>query len=99
MKKVILSIAILASGMSTYAITTNVAPITAINIVMNQGFTEIAVDKLPEVITNAVKKDFEGATIDKAYVNASEQYKLELSIEGAKSTVYADKEGNWVEAK
>ncbi|MGY5353419.1 hypothetical protein [Wenyingzhuangia sp. IMCC45467] len=98
MKKIILSIAILASGISTYAMYNNVAPATVVSVVVNEEFTEIAVDKLPEAITNAVKKDFAGATLDKAYVNTKGQYKLELSADGATSTVYADKEGNWLEA-
>ncbi|GGF70152.1 hypothetical protein [Wenyingzhuangia marina] len=96
MKKVILSIAILASGVATYAIPTPETPINTINIIMNDGFTEVAVDKLPEAVTNAVKTDFETATISKAYVNSSEQYKLELTTNGASSTVYVDKDGNWV---
>ncbi|MDO3695749.1 hypothetical protein QVZ41_12940 [Wenyingzhuangia sp. chi5] len=96
MKKVILSIAILASGISTYAMANNVAPTTSISIVMNDEFTEIAVDKLPETVSNAVKKAYATATIDKAYVNASEQYKLELTVEGAAKTVYVDKEGNLI---
>ncbi|MDO3695750.1 hypothetical protein QVZ41_12945 [Wenyingzhuangia sp. chi5] len=97
MKKIILSIAILASGVSTYAIANNVTPATSINIVMNDEFTEIAVEKLPEAVTNAVKKDFATATIDKAYVNSSGQYKLELTVDDASNTVYADKDGNWLE--
>ncbi|MDO3695748.1 hypothetical protein QVZ41_12935 [Wenyingzhuangia sp. chi5] len=96
MKKIILSIAILASGVSTYAMVNNITPATSINIVMNDEFTEVAVDKLPEAVTNAVKTDFETATISKAYVNTSGQYKLELSIDGASSTVYVDKDGNWI---
>ena len=97
MKKIILSIAILASGVSTFAMPTPVTPETSINIVMNDEFTEVAVDKLPEAVVNAVKKDFATATISKAYVNTSGQYKLELTADEASKTVYADKEGNWLE--
>ena len=97
MKKIILSIAILASGVATYAMVSPVMPTTSINIVMNDEFTEITVDKLPEAVTNAVTKDFATATISKAYVNANGQYKLELTIDDASKTVYADSEGNWLE--
>ena len=96
MKKIILSIAILASGVATYGMQIPATPETSINIVMNDEFTEVAVDKLPEAVTNAVKTDFETATISKAYVNPSEQYKLELTTNDASSTVYVDKDGNWV---
>ncbi|MGY5353420.1 hypothetical protein [Wenyingzhuangia sp. IMCC45467] len=97
MKKVILSIAILASGVSTYAMSNFVTPATVISVVLNEEFTEVTLDKLPETVTNAVKKDFAMATIKKAYVNKSDQYKLELSVDGAMSTVYIDKEGKWLE--
>ncbi|MGY5353417.1 hypothetical protein [Wenyingzhuangia sp. IMCC45467] len=99
MKKIILSIAILASGVSTYAMTNNVASATVVSAVLNEGFTEVAVDKLPEAVTNAVKKDYPNATIDKAYVNDKAQYKLEISADDAASTVYIDKDGNWLEVK
>ena len=99
MKKLILSIAILASGVSTYAMSNNITTPTSINITINEEFTEVAVDQLPEAVTDAVKKDFEGSTITKASVNESGQYKLEITAEDATmSTVYADKEGNWLEA-
>ena len=96
MKKVILSIAILASGVATYAMVSPVMPTTSINIVMNDEFTEVAVDKLPETVTSAVKKAYATATIDKAYVNTSEQYKLELTVDNTAKTVYVDKEGNLI---
>lgn|SRR5690554_4105181 len=97
MKKLILTVAILAGGMSTFAMPNTVLPLEAINIVVNDEFKEIAVDKLPASVSSAVKNDFATATISKAYVNTSEQYKLELSIDGSTSTVYTDKDGNWLE--
>jgi len=97
MKKLILTVAILAGGMSTFAMPNTVLPLESINIVINDEFKEIAVDKLPASVTSAVKNDFATATISKAYVNTDEQYKLELSIDGNTSTVYADKDGNWLE--
>ena len=97
MKKLILTVAIIAGGMSAFAMPNTVLPTEEINIVMNDEFKEIAVDKLPAAVSSAVKNDFATATISKAYVNTSEQYKLELSLDGSTSTVYADKDGNWLE--
>ncbi|MFI0430184.1 hypothetical protein [Mariniflexile sp. HMF6888] len=97
MKKLILTVAILASGVSTFALSNNILPVETTSVVMNEEFKEIAIDKLPAAVTNAVEKDFASATINKAYVNSSEQYKLELTIDGSTSTVYADKDGNWLE--
>ncbi|MDO6739253.1 hypothetical protein [Wenyingzhuangia sp. 2_MG-2023] len=96
MKKIILSVAILASGVSTFAFANNVLPVQSINIVMNEEFTEISVEELPEAVKAAVKKDFETATIAKAYTNGSEQYKLELTIDGSTNIAYVDKDGNWL---
>ncbi|MBS9462436.1 hypothetical protein KIM67_08445 [Flagellimonas sp. 389] len=63
-----------------------------------QDFEEISVSDLPEAVTAAVAKDYPTATVNKAYKNASEQYKLELSLEdGTSGTLYADAEGNWIE--
>lgn len=63
-----------------------------------QDFQEISVADLPEAVVTAVKKDYPTATIDKAYKNESDQFKLELSLkDGASGTVYADAEGNWIE--
>lgn len=97
MKKLILTVAILASGVSAFALSNNILPVETMSVVLNKEFKEIAIDKLPAAVTNAVKKDFASATISKAYVNSSEQYKLELTIDGSTSTVYADKDGNWLE--
>ena len=98
MKKLILSIAILASGVSTYAMSNTITTPTSINITINEEFTEVAVDQLPEAVTDAVKKDFSNATINKAYSNENGQYKLEITVEDAAGTVYIDKDGKWLEA-
>lgn len=97
MKKLILAVAILAGGVSTFALSNNMLSTETIDIVMNEEFKEIAVDKLPTAITDAVKKNFASATISKAYVNSSEQYKLVLAIDGGTETIYVDKEGKWLE--
>lgn len=63
-----------------------------------QDFEEINVSDLPDAITAAVSKDYPTAKIDKAYKNAADQYKLELSLDdGTSGTLYADAEGNWIE--
>ncbi|MEM9078414.1 MAG: hypothetical protein AAGC43_15325 [Bacteroidota bacterium] len=63
-----------------------------------QDFEEISVSDLPEAVAAAVANDYPTASINKAYKNASNQYKLELSLtDGSSGTVYADAEGNWIE--
>ncbi len=61
-------------------------------------FSEIAAEELPEAVTAAVAKNYPTASIDKAFVNESKQYKLEVSLEdGTAGTLYADENGNWIE--
>ncbi len=62
------------------------------------GFTEVAIEELPAAISEALATDHPGATISKAYVNESAQYKLEVANEdGSAVELYADAEGNWIE--
>lgn len=98
MKKIVLTVAILVGGLSTYA--TSVFPMNPINkteIVAQEEFKEIKAEKLPQAVKDALAKDFQTATLNKAYVNDKQEYKLEITLDGAASTVYADKEGNWIE--
>jgi len=95
MKNLFLAAALVLGGTATYA-TTVLPQQSIVNEITAEGFTEISADELPEAVLSAVKKDFEGATIAKAYVNENEQYKLELSVEGAAQTVYASKTGEWL---
>jgi hypothetical protein len=61
-------------------------------------FSEVTAEELPESVTAAVSKNYPTASIDKAYVNEANQYKLEVSLEdGTAGTLYADENGNWIE--
>jgi len=61
-------------------------------------FSEVSAEELPESVTAAVSKNYPTASIDKAYVNEANQYKLEVSLEdGTAGTLYADENGNWIE--
>ncbi len=66
--------------------------------IINQDFSEIDVTELPTAVTEAVSKNYPTSTINKAYVNESKQYKLEVSLEdGTSGTLYADEYGNWLD--
>ncbi|MGJ8761051.1 MULTISPECIES: hypothetical protein [unclassified Polaribacter] len=101
MRKLVLTltVAVLTSGATVFAAndinTNNVDEIVV--VVSNDDFKEITLEELPEAVSNAVLKDFPTATVVKAYVNGSEQYKIELTTDGTESVVYADKDGNWLE--
>ncbi|OEK08756.1 hypothetical protein A8C32_00315 [Flavivirga aquatica] len=96
MKKLILTVAILAGGISTFALSNNILPTETITI-LNQEFKEITINELPTAVTNAILKDFPSATVSKAYVNNKGQYKLILSIKEESKTVYANEKGEWLE--
>ncbi len=67
-------------------------------VVAQDDFTEVAVEELPEAVSAAVAKNYPTATINKAYTNEANQFKLEVSLEdGTAGTLYADAEGNWIE--
>ncbi len=99
MKNLILAAAILA-GASTYATTnTTTSPITPVYTVVEKGFKEVSLDKLPAAVVKSVKESFPKGKLSKAFVNENEQYKLEISLENESKTLFADKDGNWLDAK
>ncbi|MDO7137133.1 hypothetical protein [Algibacter lectus] len=99
MKKLILAVAIVASGLSTFALTVNPIQTEISTVSINEDFKEVALENVPTAVTDAVAKDLSTATLNKAYVNSSEQYKLEITMDGTDNVVYADKDGNWLQAK
>ena len=99
MKKLILAVAIVASGLSTFALTVNPIQSEITTVSISEEFKEVTLESLPAEVTAAVAKDFSTATLNKAYVNSSEQYKLEITMDGTDNVVYADKDGNWLQAK
>lgn len=65
-----------------------------------QDYKEVKASEVPQTVQDAVAKDFSGATISKAYVNAKGQYKIELATADKKAkTVYANAKGEWVKQK
>ena len=98
MKNLILAAAILA-GASTYATTNTTSPITPVHTVVEKGFKEVSLDKLPAAVVKSVKESFPKGKLSKAFVNENEQYKLEISLENESKTLFADKDGNWLDAK
>ena len=62
-----------------------------------QEYKEVKTSELPDSVQDAVAKDFDGASISKAYVNAKGEYKIELATADAKqATVFANAKGEWI---
>ncbi len=67
-------------------------------IIVGDEFSEIAVSEVPQVVKDAIAKNYPTATLEKAYTNEEKQYKLLLSLEdGTEGTLYADEDGNWLD--
>lgn len=99
MKKVLLVAALALGTMTAFAQETEATQTDATEATSTQeDFTEIETSELPEAITAAVSKNYPTATVNKAYVNADKQYKLEVALEdGTQGVLYADEDGNWID--
>jgi len=97
MKKIILTVAVVLGGLSSFAASAfpmNVTP--KIEVVTQQEYKEIDAETLPQAVKDALATDYPTATLDKAYVNEKQEYKLDITVDGATSSVYADKDGTWI---
>ncbi len=100
MKKLVMVVALAFGSVTAFAqdAETTVEEVATEAIAVQDDFSEVVVAELPETVTEAVAKNYPTATIDKAYVNEAQQFKLEVSLEdGTSGTLYADAEGNWIE--
>ncbi|WP_130734933.1 hypothetical protein [Flavobacterium sp. J27] len=95
MKKVILTAVFAFATFTTFA-TTAIHSNPAQKVILVQEYKELPVEELPSAIQEAVKRDFKDAKIQKAFVNESKEFKLELLVGQATQTVYADANGNWL---
>ena len=95
MKKVVLTAVFAFATVTTFA-NIKINPIVIQNVIVQEEYKEIAAEELPTAVKEAVMKDFKGASIQKAYVNANNEYKLELIVAEVAQTVYADANGNWL---
>lgn len=59
-----------------------------------QDYKEVKASEVSDNVQEAVAKNYNGATISKAYVNAKGEYKLQLATADAKEvTVFSDAKG------
>ena len=98
MKKVFLTAAVLLGGLTTFATSANAMNQSdEIVIAVQDDYKEIKTESIPQAVKDALAADFQTATLNKAYVNHKQEYKLEITVDGAASTVFADLDGNWIE--
>jgi len=66
--------------------------------IFSQDYKEVAASDVPTPIIDALEADYQGAVLNKAYVDEQNKYKLEVSMEdGTSLELYADANGNWLE--
>lgn len=107
MKKLILSAAILLGSLSTFAqstpeegktpekqTTTETTTQTASET--QEGYTEVKLEEVPVVVTEAMKKSFPEAKLVKAYIDEKKQYKLQVEIGDKVGSLYIDETGKWI---
>jgi hypothetical protein len=94
MKKLILSAAIILGAISAQAAiaTNSVLIIQSVNI--QDEFTEVSADAIPAAVKSTIEKSFPGTKLEKAYKNEKNEYKLEITKDDKKYTVYTDASGN-----
>ncbi|UGU17518.1 hypothetical protein LS482_06490 [Sinomicrobium kalidii] len=96
MRKLVLAAALVFGGFATQAAT--IADYNDVAIVVNQEeFTEISTDEVPAAVTEALERDYAGATISQAYVNEAKEYKLEVTIGEEAAVLYANENGEWIQ--
>lgn len=92
MKKLILSAVILLGGLSMQAGNVAVTSSMVQSVNFQDDYKEI--DAVPAAIKTALDNAYPGVKLDKAYVNAKKEYKIDIIVRGEKSTVYTDATGN-----
>ena len=92
MKKAFLTIAMILGGLSTFA--NRGAVIKQANEILigiDGQYKRIKISELPKAVINALAADFNSATIEKAYVNQKQEYKLQISVQEVTSAVHTEK--------
>lgn len=94
MKKLILSAAILLGSLSAFANNINESQlISSIETIVQDEFTEIAVDAVPDAVKATVETVMAGAVIEKAYINENKEYKLDIKTVDQNTTIFTDASG------
>jgi hypothetical protein len=92
MKKLILLAAIVLGTLSMQAGNTIVSNITTQFVKTQDEYKEI--DAVPAAVKTGLDNAYPGVKLEKAYVNAKKEYKIDISVRDVKSTVYTDAQGN-----
>ncbi len=96
MKKVIVAGALILGTMTVSAQTEPQTAKTAGTEQTTKTETEVKLADVPTAITDAVKAGYPGAVINSVTVNESNEYKLNITMDGKTGVVYSDANGKWI---
>ena len=97
MKKLVLSVAVLLGSLTTFAAGTPVQNSIEKVITVQEEYTEIKVEELPTAVTDALKTAYPDAVINKAFINANKEYRLDIKTGDQEGSLYADETGKWIQ--
>jgi hypothetical protein len=96
MKNLFLSAAIVLGGLTSFASTSPISNTIVETISVQEEYTEIKLEEVPAAVTDALKKAYPDAVLNKAYKNATSQYKLEVTVGDKVGSLYANADGSWI---
>jgi len=96
MKNLFLSAAIVLGSLTSFASTSPITNTIVKSISINEEYTEVKLEEVPAPITEALKKAYPEAVINKAYKNEKSEYKLEVTVGDKVGSLYANADGSWI---
>ncbi|WDF59396.1 hypothetical protein PQ462_22135 [Flavobacterium sp. KACC 22758] len=96
MKNLFLSAAIVLGGLTSFASTSPISNTIVKEVSFQDDYTEVALTEVPAAVTDALKKAYPDAVLNKAYKNSASQYKLEVKVGDKVGSLYANADGTWV---
>ncbi|WP_281231628.1 hypothetical protein [Flavobacterium gelatinilyticum] len=96
MKNLFLSAAIVLGGLTSFASTSPISNTIVKTVSFQDDYAEINVTEVPAAVTDALKKAYPDAVLNKAYKNSASQYKLEVTVGDKVGALYANADGSWV---
>lgn len=96
MKNLFLSAAIVLGGLTSFASTSPISNTIVKTISIQDEYTEIKLEEVPSVVTDALKKAYPDAILSKAFKNAKSEYKLDVTVGDKVGSLYANADGSWI---
>ena len=63
----------------------------------SEAYTEIKTEEVPAAVTEALKKAYPEAVLNRASINSKKEYQLEVKVGDKEGALFADASGNWIQ--